>query len=46
MNPTDTIVVGAGQAGLSAGYWLARRRLPFLIVDADAEIGAAVPGQG
>jgi putative flavoprotein involved in K+ transport len=35
----DTIVVGAGQAGLSAGYHLAKRRLPFVILDADARIG-------
>jgi putative flavoprotein involved in K+ transport len=35
----DTIVIGAGQAGLSAGYHLKRRGLPFLIVDADARIG-------
>ena len=35
----DTIVVGAGQAGLSAGYHLAKRGLPFVILDADARIG-------
>jgi putative flavoprotein involved in K+ transport len=35
----DTIVIGAGQAGLSAGYHLARRGLPFAILDADARIG-------
>ena len=35
----DTIVVGAGQAGLSAGYHLAKRGLPFAILDADARIG-------
>ena len=35
----DTIVIGAGQAGLSAGYHLAKRRLPFAILDADARIG-------
>ena len=35
----DTIVIGGGQAGLSAGYFLARRGLPFVILDADARIG-------
>jgi putative flavoprotein involved in K+ transport len=35
----DTVVIGAGQAGLSAGYHLAQRGLPFAILDADARIG-------
>ncbi len=35
----DTIVIGAGQAGLSAGYHLAKRGLPFVILDADERIG-------
>jgi len=35
----DTIVIGAGQAGLSAGYHLAHRGLHFLILDADTRIG-------
>ena len=35
----DTIVVGAGQAGLSAGYHLAKRGLAFAILDADPRIG-------
>src|SRR4029453_10031896 len=35
----DTVVIGAGQAGLSAGYPLAKRGLPFAILDADARIG-------
>src|SRR4249920_3781619 len=35
----DTIIIGAGQAGLSAGYHLAKRGLPFTILDADALIG-------
>lgn len=34
-----TVIIGAGQAGLSAGYHLARRGLPFTILDADARIG-------
>jgi putative flavoprotein involved in K+ transport len=35
----DTLVIGAGQAGLSAGYHLAKRGLPFAILDADDRIG-------
>ena len=39
MEQIDTVVIGGGQAGLSAGYFLARKRLPFTILDADARIG-------
>jgi putative flavoprotein involved in K+ transport len=35
----DTVVVGAGQAGLSAGYHLAKRGIQHVILDADARIG-------
>lgn len=35
----DTVIVGAGQAGLSVGYHLARRSLDFVIVDASERIG-------
>jgi len=35
----DTVVIGAGQAGLSAGYHLKRRGLPFVILDADKRVG-------
>jgi putative flavoprotein involved in K+ transport len=35
----DTVVIGAGQAGLSAGYHLSKRGLPLLILDADRRIG-------
>ena len=36
----DVLVVGAGQAGLGTGYWMARRTsLSFLIVDGDERIG-------
>ena len=35
----DTVIIGAGQAGLSAGYHLARRGMPFVILDADARVG-------
>ncbi len=35
----ETIVIGGGQAGLSVGYHLARRGLPFVILDASERIG-------
>jgi putative flavoprotein involved in K+ transport len=35
----ETVVVGGGQAGLSVGYHLARRGLPFVILDANERIG-------
>ncbi|MEX1259158.1 MAG: NAD(P)/FAD-dependent oxidoreductase [Gemmatimonadota bacterium] len=37
----ETIVIGGGQAGLSVGYHLKRRGLPFLILDANDRIGHA-----
>ncbi|MBZ5506664.1 MAG: NAD(P)/FAD-dependent oxidoreductase [Acidobacteriia bacterium] len=37
----ETLVIGGGQAGLAAGYHLARRGLPFLILDANLHIGDA-----
>ena len=37
----DTIVIGGGQAGLAAGYHLAKRAVPFLILDANQQIGDA-----
>jgi putative flavoprotein involved in K+ transport len=36
-----TLVIGGGQAGLSVGYHLAQRKLPFLILDASRRIGDA-----
>ncbi|MCW5711711.1 NAD(P)/FAD-dependent oxidoreductase [Shinella sumterensis] len=33
------LVIGAGQAGLSAGYYLRKAGLPFLIVDAHPRVG-------
>lgn len=33
------IVIGAGQAGLSVGYHLAKRGIPFVILDANARVG-------
>src|SRR5512147_277697 len=35
----QTVVIGAGQSGLSAGYYLARQKLPFVILDANARVG-------
>jgi len=35
----ETIVIGGGQAGLSVGYHLARRGLPFVILEANERIG-------
>lgn len=37
----ETVVIGAGQAGLSAGYHLARRGKPFVILDAADRIGGS-----
>ena len=35
----QTVVIGAGQAGLSTGYYLARRGLPFVILEANPRVG-------
>jgi cation diffusion facilitator CzcD-associated flavoprotein CzcO len=35
------VVIGGGQAGLSAGYHLRRRGLPFVVLDAGAQPGGA-----
>src|SRR5688572_7678195 len=37
----DVLVIGAGQAGLGIGYFLARERRRFLIVDSADSIGSA-----
>ena len=37
----DTVIIGGGQAGLSVGYHLAKRGLPFVILDANERIGDA-----
>jgi putative flavoprotein involved in K+ transport len=37
----DTLVIGGGQAGLSVGYFLAKRGISFLIVDARERVGDA-----
>ncbi len=33
------IVIGAGQAGLSVGYYLKKAKIPFLILDANERVG-------
>jgi putative flavoprotein involved in K+ transport len=33
------IVIGAGQAGLSVGYYLSKQNIPFIILDANKRIG-------
>ena len=38
-NGIDTLVIGGGQAGLAMGRHLAAREIPFLIVDANPEVG-------
>ena len=37
----ETVVIGAGQAGLSAGYHLAKRGKPFVILDAADRVGGS-----
>jgi putative flavoprotein involved in K+ transport len=37
----DVIVIGGGQAGLSVGYYLAKRGLRFVILDAEPRVGDA-----
>jgi len=37
----QTVVIGGGQAGLSLGYHLARRGIPFVILDAGERVGDA-----
>ncbi len=35
----ETLIIGAAQSGLSVGYQLSKRGLPFVIVDANERIG-------
>ena len=37
----DTVVIGAGQAGLSAGYFLKRAGRSFVIVDGQDRVGGS-----
>lgn len=41
--PLDTLVIGAGQAGLAAGYHLQRARRSFAILEAGEQAGGAWP---
>ena len=40
-NHVETVIIGGGQAGLTAGYHLAKRGRPFVILDANERIGDA-----
>src|SRR5689334_606667 len=40
----ETVVIGGGQAGLSAGYFLAKLGRPFVILDAGERVGDAWRG--
>ncbi|MGH2541799.1 MAG: flavin-containing monooxygenase [Ardenticatenaceae bacterium] len=37
----DTVVIGGGQAGLAAGYYLSKQGREFVILDAGQRVGAA-----
>src|SRR5262245_6929811 len=37
----ETVVIGAGQAGLSAGYFLRRAGRSFVILDGNGEVGGS-----
>jgi cation diffusion facilitator CzcD-associated flavoprotein CzcO len=41
MEPLSSVVIGAGQAGLSASYHLQRRGIDHVVLDADAAPGGA-----
>jgi putative flavoprotein involved in K+ transport len=34
-----TVIIGAGQAGLAVGYFLSRRGLPFVMLEASPRVG-------
>jgi len=37
----QTVVIGGGQAGLAVGYFLAKRGIPFVVLDAHPRVGDA-----
>jgi putative flavoprotein involved in K+ transport len=37
----ETVIIGGGQAGLTAGYYLAKNGRPFVILDANERVGDA-----
>src|SRR4051812_45632882 len=41
VSQTEVVVIGAGQAGLSVGYHLKQRGIPFVILDANERVGDA-----
>jgi putative flavoprotein involved in K+ transport len=41
MQSFETIVIGGGQAGLTAGYYLKQQGRPFVILDANERVGDA-----
>lgn len=41
MNTCHTIIVGGGQAGLAAGYYLKKKQVPFLILEASTQAGSS-----
>lgn len=40
-NRFETVIIGGGQAGLAAGYYLAKQGRPFVILDANDRVGDA-----
>lgn len=44
-NDVPTIVIGGGQAGLAAGYWLRLAGVPFTILDAGEAVGESWRGR-
>src|SRR5215470_1640858 len=38
-NINEVVVIGAGQSGLSVGYQLKQRGVPFVILDANERVG-------
>lgn len=44
-HPFDTVVVGGGQAGLAAGYYLEKQGRDFVILDAGEKVGDAWRGR-
>ncbi len=41
VEPTDVLVVGGGQAGLAASYYLSRAGVEHLVLDAERRVGDA-----
>src|SRR5678816_2674560 len=35
----ELVIIGGGQAGLSAGYWLSKQDIDFIILDAEQRVG-------